>query len=76
MRWTFDAGPAFFSCLSFVSPYLTFTSKVIIDGGFENNSRALVYFTARAVHLLLSMRPAANHYTASQVWQCSSRKED
>src|SRR6266404_4078217 len=34
--------------------------KVIIDGAFQN-SRALVYFTARAVHLLLSMRPAANH---------------
>jgi hypothetical protein len=75
MRWTFDAGLAFFSRLSLVSPYVTFTSKGDLDGGFQN-SRALVYFTARAVHLLLSMRPAAIHYTASQVWQGSSRKED
>jgi hypothetical protein len=75
MRWTFNAGLALFSRFSLVSPYVIFTSKVIIDGAFQN-SRDLVYFTARTVHLLLSMRPAANHYTASQVWQCSSRKED
>jgi hypothetical protein len=75
MSCIFDVGLAFLSCLSRVVPYVPCTSKVIIDGGFEN-SRGLVYFTARAVHLLSSMKPAANRYIASPVWQCSSRKEN